>query len=264
MTETVKTKSFEMEYFKFGAGEKNLVILPGLSVRSVMLSEETIKKAYRGLAEDFTVYVFDRRKDLPPDYSSDDMAKDTAEAIISAGIEKTSVVGFSQGAMMAIKIAARYPDLVEKLVLTAGAMKLGDDGWEVLRSWIDFAEKEDAKNLFLSFGERIYPRFVFAGLKPMLIEEANSATEEELRRFIVLTKSLFSFNAEKDVEKITCPTLVLGDTDDRLLGAKPSCEIAKRLKCRSELYLYSGYGHALCDTAPDYKERILRFLTDKN
>ena len=32
---------------------------------------------------------------------------------------------------------------------------------------------------------------------------------------------------------------------------------AGRPKC--ELYIYSGYGHAAYDLAPDYKERILEF-----
>ena len=64
--ETVITDSFCMDFFKFGSGAKALVILPGLSVQSVMLSAVAVENAYRPLANCFTVYVFDRRKELPP------------------------------------------------------------------------------------------------------------------------------------------------------------------------------------------------------
>ena len=61
--ETVCTDGFEMEFFRFGTGEKSLVIIPGLSVQSVMNSAKSIADEYAVMAEDFTAYVFDRRKE---------------------------------------------------------------------------------------------------------------------------------------------------------------------------------------------------------
>ena len=61
----VETGGFAMEYFRFGEGERKLVILPGLSVQSVMHAAEAVAAAYAGLAEEFTIYVFDRRAQLP-------------------------------------------------------------------------------------------------------------------------------------------------------------------------------------------------------
>ena len=43
--ERIKTDSCEMEYFKFGQGEKTMVILPGLSVISVMKSAHAVEEA---------------------------------------------------------------------------------------------------------------------------------------------------------------------------------------------------------------------------
>ena len=64
-TGTVRTDGFEMDYFRFGRGDRKLVVLPGLSVESVMIYAPSAAQAYRPLAEDFTVWVFDRRKTLP-------------------------------------------------------------------------------------------------------------------------------------------------------------------------------------------------------
>ena len=72
--ETVRTEDFSMDFFRFGSGDKTLVILPGLSVQSVMGQAEAVAEAYRPLTGDFTVYVFDRRRDPPDSYTVDGMA----------------------------------------------------------------------------------------------------------------------------------------------------------------------------------------------
>ena len=66
---TVHTDTFSMDFFRFGKGEKTMVILPGLSVQSVMAVTDAVAAAYKPLEGVFTIYVFDRRKDLPPVYS---------------------------------------------------------------------------------------------------------------------------------------------------------------------------------------------------
>ena len=45
-TDTVITKGIEMPYITFGTGERAFVILPGLSVKSVLFSAKAIEAAY--------------------------------------------------------------------------------------------------------------------------------------------------------------------------------------------------------------------------
>ena len=56
--------------------------------------------------------------------------------------------------------------------------------------------------------------------------------------------------------------LVLGSTDDRVLGGEASEKIAEQLKNSPdcELVMYEGYGHAAYDLAPDYRERLKTFF----
>ena len=265
--ETVNAGRFHMDFFRFGHGKEALVILPGLSVQSVMLSADAIEKAYRPLANDFTVFVFDRRRELPlGDYSIDDMANDTAETMVAAGIGQASIFGASQGAMMAMKIAARCPQLVKKLVLASAAERITDANRAIFENWIALAKAKDAKKLYLCFGEMIYPQSVFENLRALLIDAAKSVSEDDLCRFVILTGATKGFDATRELERIPCPTLVVGDTDDRVFGEGAARAIFYRLKNTpsAELYLYNGYGHALYDTAPDFKERMLRFLVQEN
>ena len=63
------TEAEAIGYFSFGRGKKPLVIIPGLSVQSILLFKDIIKKSYKIFSEDFTVYVIDRKKNVPATYS---------------------------------------------------------------------------------------------------------------------------------------------------------------------------------------------------
>ena len=261
--ETVETDSFSMDYVRFGHGEKTLVILPGLSVQSVMGSADAIAEAYELFTEDYTVYLFDRRKELPDAYSVYDMARDTAEAIQALGLESVSLMGVSQGGMMAMDIAIRNPELVDKLVLGSASARVTEEQYETMDAWAQLARDGDAEGLYLAFGEALYPEEMFKESREMLIEAAKTVTDGELERFILLSEAAQGFDVSDELEQISCPVLLIGSLDDRVLGADATAQIAERLEGKSdfELYMYDGYGHAAYDTAPDYKERVLGFLT---
>ena len=252
-----------MDGFSFGRGDRALVILPGLSVQSVMLWADAVAEAYRPLAEDFTVCVLDRRKELPAAYSVRGMAEDTAAAIRALGLERVCLFGASQGGMIAMMIAAEHPELVSRLVLGSTAARVDAARFRAVEAWIRLARAGDAQGLYLAFGEAVYPPEVFAQSREELTAAAAAVTDEELRRFVILAESMRGFDAAARLPELACPVLVLGDRDDRVFGADASEEIAALLAGHPgcALYLYEGFGHAAYDTAPDYKERMLRFLT---
>ena len=263
--ETVKSASFAMDYLRFGRGKEPLVILPGLSVQSVMGLGDLIAEAYQVLTEDFTIYLFDRRLDLPAVYPIREMARDTAEAIRALGLSRIALFGASQGGMIAMALAAEYPELVSRLVLGSSSAHVDAAHFELFARWIDLAKAGKSRELNLAFGEALYPKAVFESARELLLSQADSFTPEDLRRFVILAESLRDFDARADLARIPCPVLVLGAEDDRVLGVEASRELFRRLPPRpgNEFYLYEpGFGHAAFDTAPDYKERLLRFLLD--
>lgn len=260
---TGETDRIRMDFCRFGHGEETLVILPGLSVQSVMPMAEAIAEAYQVLTDDFTVYVFDRRKGiLPAEYTVKEMADDTAEVMDALGLRRVSIFGASQGGMMAMRIAIDRPDLVGKLILGSSASRIREEQRRVFREWTGLAAAGRARELYLSFGRIIYPEDVYEGAEQALAEAAAAVTEEDLMRFISMTAGMVDFDISDELERITCPVLVIGSKSDRLLGGEASEEIAAGLRnsARCELYLYDGYGHAAYDCAPDYRQRMLRFL----
>ncbi len=261
--ETVKTDAFSMDYFRFGQGEKSMVILPGLSVQSVMGFADMVADAYKVLAEDYTVYLLDRRKEMPDAYTVHDMAKDTAEAIRALGIKKVNLFGASQGGMIAMVMAMQQPDLVEKLVLGSTSACIDESQFQTVEKWIDLAKEGKKEELYLSFGEAVYPKAVYEQSKELMIEAAKTVTDEDLKRFIIQAEGMRGFDVKDNLDKIACPVLVIGDMDDQVLSAYASLQIAENLPNQEGvvLYMYNSYGHSAYDFAPDYKERLLNFFT---
>ena len=260
--ETVSTGRFSMDYFRFGTGEKTLVILPGLSVQSVMGVADAVAEAYRPIQDAFTVYVFDRRSDLPPAYPVREMARDTAEAFRALGLREVCLFGASQGGMIALVMAIEYPELVGKLVLGSSSAHVKEPQYRVLENWVRLAKAGDREGLYLSFGEEIYPPEVFRQFRQALIDAAGTVTDRDLARFVILAEGTKGFDVVRELDRIRCPVLAIGVYEDRVLDSDATMEIAEKLDARADfrLYLYTGYGHAAFDTAPDYKQRILRFF----
>lgn len=260
---SVQNYDFRMNYFRFGSGEKTMVILPGLSVQSVMGSAEAVAEEYALFQDDFTVYVFDRRDDLPETYTVEDMAEDTAEAFRLLGLKDIYLFGASQGGMIAMTIAQKYPALVHSMILGSSACRVTDEQYEVIGSWTELAEKKDAEGLYLAFGEKLYPKAVFEQYKDVLIAMAETVTDEELRKFVILAEGTKGFDVSENMDLIRCPVLSLEADDDRVLGEEAGLLINEKMKDKDTFhyYVYSGYGHAAFDTAaPEYQERMHRFF----
>lgn len=260
--DTVKTPSFTMNFFKFGHGSRTLVIIPGLSVQSVMGSAELVAQAYASMTDEFTIYLFDRRSDLPQTYPIKDMAQDTSEAIDALGLGEVVLFGTSQGGMIAMQIAIDHPEQVNMLVLGSTSAKIESDESQGIGRWIKLAQEGKAQELYLEFGEAVYPKAVYEQYKDTFIQMAQTVTDEDLERFVILAGGIIGFDIESDLNRITCPTLVIGSNDDRVLGGEASKRIFGLLGNQedSEIYMYDGYGHAAYDTAPDYRERMMKFL----
>ena len=93
------------------------------------------------------------------------------------------------------------------------------------------------------------------------IDRVKTVTPEtligDLERFIILAKGVKGFDMTERLGSITCPVLVIGSSDDKVIEPD-AIKMIKTLNC--EVYMYDGYGHAVYDTAPDFKERALEFL----
>lgn len=253
----------EMEYAVFGNGPKKMVIIPGLSLRSTLASANSVEAAYKIFKEEYTVYLFDRRKNMPAVYPISEMAHDLAVSLKAMGVDHAAVLGMSQGGMIAQYMAISNPELVNHLVLCSSSSKAEPLQIEVIGEWIKYARAGQCDELVNSFIDNAFtPAFVQRYRRALQMMYKNLAPEE-LERFAITSEACAGVDTYDNLGKIKCPVLVLGAGLDHVVTYEASVKIVEKLKAENvpcEFYTYTENGHAVFDEAKDYKERILDFL----
>lgn len=248
----------EMEYDRFGAGDSVFVIIPGISLRSIILSAPAVESAFSKLAEKHTVFLFDRVKHAPEGYTVEDIAADTAEALKILGIDKAVFYGASQGGMVCRCLAEDYPELVIKVIFASSAQRPNKTSHTVLSEWDRLAHVGDCVTLADRVCRDVYSPVVYEQLKPAISSMFGSMTKEELRQFIIMVHAADIFDRSA-ASHIACPALVVGAEGDRVTSVEASYEIAQTLGCKQ--YIYGNeYGHAVYDEAPDFIDRMISFI----
>lgn len=255
---TVSSDGWTMDYIRFGKGEKTMVILPGLSLKPICPGGEAVAQAYAMFADEYTVYLFDRRTAPPEDYTIYQMSYDTIYAMDELEIKDSVIFGASQGGMMGIVIAAERPDLASKLILGSTAARASEDMDALIGLWLDYAMKADREGLAAALADYIYSEETLAGYRDYLIQSNLDVTDEELRDFIVYASTLEDMDIRDDAAIIQCPVLILGSENDRVTGAEASRELQEITG--GELFLYEEYGHGVYDEAPDFRDRMADFM----
>lgn len=251
----------EMSYVSFGHGERTLILLPGLSdgLAAVKGKALLLAKPYIPFFDRYTVYMFSRKNAMPEGCSIRDMSNDQAKALDMLGLEKACVLGVSQGGMIAQYLAIDHPELVEKLVLAVTAPCVNAMIQECVKRWIGFAEQGRHKELMIDTAERSYsPEYLnkYRKLYPIIGFVGKPLNYD---RFLINAKAILGFDACNELNKIICPTFIIGGETDKIVGAQASYEMKERI-AGSKLYVYPGLGHASYEEAKDFNQRVFKFL----
>lgn len=251
----------DMDYVSFGYGSKTLVLLPGLSDGLVTVKGKALllAKPYRIFFKNYTVYMFSRKNKMPEGYSIRDMAADQARVLQNLGITKVCVMGVSQGGMIAQYMAIDYPEMIEKLVIAVSAPKVNEVIQDCVGRWIQFAEQGDHKSLMVDIAEKGYSEKYLKKYRTLYPILGKIGRPENYNRFFINANAILGFDAYEELDKIACPTYIIGGNEDKTVGVKASYEMKDKIK-DSELYIYKGLGHAAYDEAKDFNGRIYEFL----
>ena len=254
----LKIKNASFDYIRFGTGKKTLLMIQGLNTNGIKGASLSLAYMYRMFAEEYTVYLFDRREEVYDGITVKEFALDIAEAMDVLGLKNADVFGVSQGGMIAQYLAMERPDLVHKMVLAVTLSRNNDMVKTVISNWIRMTEQKNFKALVQDMAEKMYSdayvkRYrLFMPLLTILQKPKN------VERFLILAKSCLTCHTYDDLEKITCPVLVIGGRQDKVVGGAASEEMAEKLGC--EVYMYEKLGHAAYEEAVDFNERVFAFL----
>ena len=246
---------------RFGCGERHLVIVPGVSLTSLAGKGALIAGSYALLAKDFTCTLIDRRSEMPEGYTIHQMAGDVLAVMGELGIGQASFFGVSQGGQILLDLAAHHPEVMEQMVLGSTAAMLSEDTKVLFREWKSLALAHDVPGLNDSFQNHVFSEGYRAKYEKAFALLRNVGTPADCDRFAILCEACLGFDVTDALASVTVPAFVIGSVDDHVFPGKVySRPLAEALDC--PLYLYEGFGHAVYDEAPDYRERLHGFLAE--
>lgn len=66
-------------------------------------------------------------------------------------------------------------------------------------------------------------------------------------------------DAWEELPRISCPVLILGGDEDKIVGTNAAPEMADKIK-QSKLIIYEGLGHGAYEETKDFNRQVLDFL----
>ena len=170
-------------------------------------------------------------------------------------ILKITIIGHSQGCLVGIDFASRYPDLISKLVLVAGSYKM-----PVNQDLIDLAEAGDEKAILLMMKWGYEGSKAFIGGNP--VKKIIKSSRDIIEVLAVDLNACNKYkNGEQSLEKINCSTLCIFGDLDKMVPVKAGTKMSERIK-NSETKIISNCGHMIIfEKAFEMRKIVKDFLT---
>lgn len=198
------------------------------------------------------------------------LARDAVRLLDHLRLERVHLVGVSMGGMVALELAGRWPERVDRLVL--GAAPLVADA-HVRLTTLGIAK--EAALAFARGGLRAARDAVEAAWRPLVFNgqlegEAKRFVEEQLRAYddpeasygvTAQAAAVFFHDASRWAKRIRAPTLILAGSEDRMIPAAAVCRAGQAVR-GSRLVFLEGAPHGFNVTHADAFNRLtLDFLT---
>ena len=186
--------------------------------------------------------------------SIEDMATWLEKVIKKLGIKEFSLVGHSQGCLVALEYVNRYVDKVKNIVFVAGSYEI-----PVNKNLIDLANSGDMESLNLMMKWAYGNSKQFIGGNP-LKKILNSSREVREVLGVDLVACNNYKNGSNAVKKIKCPTFFIFGEIDKMIKVEKGKEFAS-LIANSKTHIIQNCGHMIIlENAFEMREKINEFL----
>ncbi len=256
-----------MHYHDVGTGDRRVVLFshgsgPGASGWSNFKGNYPflVEHGYRVIVPDTMGYGYST-KPAEGTFTLDDVAGQYKGLLDVLGVDRVALVGNSQGGAIAITMALRYPNTIEKLVLMApGALETRET----------YMEMEGIKTMIRVLYKEGISKETMRRVFSLQLHDESKITDQviEERYQVALTQHKDNIariqvvNQEDRLSEIQCPVLCFWGANDKFCPPTGASKIAS--KCaKARTVLISSCGHWVMVEYPKlFNELTLKFLND--
>jgi pimeloyl-ACP methyl ester carboxylesterase len=252
-----------MDYLLLGTGPIPLVLIPGAGDGQKTADEARaqLRWYFARRSRQYRILYLSRRQPIPDGFTVEQHADDYLHAVEQLRWQPALWECNSGGGPIGQWVAVKRPDLVRGLVLSCTLHRANEHFREVVGHWKELAQRgEWAALSWESIQYTFRPRTVgrYRLLKPLLRFMSPPRYPERLGQVFA---GLLHLDNRPILPRISCPTLVIGGEDDRVIDREIQEEMG-RLIPHSRTVLYPGFGHGNDQENPDYERQVARFATE--
>jgi pimeloyl-ACP methyl ester carboxylesterase len=259
-----KIKGANIYYQTHGQGDPLLMIQGwGMDITGWQNIVEPLSKVFR-------IVLFDNRgtgrsETTSGDYTTRQLADDAAALLDHLQIQKTHVLGWSMGGMIAQELVLAYPQKVDGLILAASSAKVNEKSafiaWSNVEA-IKRGELETSVNWQLSF---CFSRALFANhalLSEIKESALNPSYPVTLEGLISQLAAVLSHDRRGQLGSVKSPTLVLAAEEDGIIDIDQVKALAGEIE-DAQLKVLPG-GHMYHIEYPDiFAQTVIKFFEKK-
>jgi len=181
--------------------------------------------------------------DPPEGLTVDAIVESVTAAIEDASRPPVPIIGISYGGVIAARVAASRPELVDRLILLASAPRFSAEGLARIRRQIALASAGDTGAFLEEFGAMFRRRWMNVLLR-LRLRFARRRLEQRLATADTIVRYLKAMLAAAEIkpESISAPTLIIGGTEDQFFGQGTMKDAADRTPL-GDLILLNGETH---------------------
>lgn len=212
----IKINGCEYHYEIHGSGDETIVFSHGL-----LWSSYVFHKQIKYFKDHYKVITYDHRGQgkselTPGGYEIDELYEDAAQLLEKLNVGKVHFAGLSMGGFIALRLAARRPDLLKSLILmeTSAQPESNKLKYNLLITIVKiFGIKSVTKPVMkIMFGEN----FINDPDRTQEVKEWVNELRKNKKTIVRAVSGVINRNGvEEELINIKCPTLILVGTQDK-------------------------------------------------
>nr|WP_315221349.1 alpha/beta hydrolase [uncultured Flavobacterium sp.] len=263
MNVAAQTKSYPFEVLKTGKGKQAILFIPGFAS-----SADVWNETKANFEKDFTCYTFTMAGFAgvkpQPNVTFEHWKTEIANYVKNNKIEKPILIGHSMGGVLALALAADYPELIGKIVVVDALPSLS----ALMNPSFQSKENNDCSPMvnqitamtdsqFYDMQKMSIPRLVENASKKDLIIEWS--VKSDRKTFAEMYCDFSNTDLREKITTIKCPTLIL--LEAYFVNLRPAIEAQyKNLKTANLQYANKGLHFIMYDDPTWYLEQLNNFI----